>query len=166
MRALPLLALFALGALAGLPARAGEELGALEAALHGQVNDLRRSAGRVPLVRDASLDAVARAHSRDMARHGYLAHTDRAGRSPLDRLRAAGVSGFTLAAENAGQSNRRDPVTEIVRGWVASPAHHQNLFLPAFNRTGIGVARAPNGTVYATQVYVAVPRPARSGPSP
>ena len=166
MRGLPpLLACLLLAVPGGAPG-AERDLAPLEAALHREVNALRRRAGRVPLLRDPALDAVARAHSRDMARRGYLAHVDPEGRSPLDRLREAGISGFTLAAENAGRSDRRDAVVEIVRGWVASPTHHRNLFLPAFNRTGIGVARGPEGAIYATQLYVTVPRAGRASPAP
>jgi len=162
VRVLPGAVLAALVVLVPSGTRAGEGLAALEAAVHRRVNALRRSAGLLPLERDPALDRVARAHSRDMARRGYLAHVNPEGRTPLDRLRAAGVAGFTLAAENAGQSSLPDPAAEIVRGWVASPVHHRNLFLPAFNRTGIGVVRAADGTVYATQLYLSVPRAARS----
>ncbi len=164
MRPLSLLAVIPLLAAPVPEARAGGDLAAMEAALHRRVNEIRRGAGQVPLERDPALDRVARDHSRDMARRGYLAHVDPEGRSPLDRLLAAGVSGFTLAAENAGQSSRRDPVAEIVRGWVVSPVHRRNLFLPAFNRTGIGIALAADGTIYATQLYVAIPRPAHGSP--
>ena len=63
-----------------------------------------------------------------------------------------------LAAENAGQTTFADPNDEILRGWIQSPDHRRNLYSPPFNRTGIGFARAADGTWYVTQLYVTVPR--------
>ncbi len=130
----------------------------LEARFHEMVNDYRRGRNLIELQRDAALDAVARAHSRDMARRRYLAHVNPEGQNPLDRIEAAGIAGFTLAAENAGQTDRSDPNREILEGWIASPVHRRNLHAPPFNRTGIGIARAPDGTWYFTQLYITVPR--------
>ena len=66
---------------------------------------------------------------------------------------------MTLAGENVGLTNRPNPNREIVEGWIASPVHRANLLHPAFNATGVGVARAADGTLYYTQVFVTFPRP-------
>ncbi len=143
----------------GAKGDAGDETGTrLEARFHEMVNDYRRGRNLIELQRDAALDAVARAHSRDMARRRYLAHVNPEGQNPLDRIEAAGIAGFTLAAENAGQTDRSDLNREILEGWIASPVHRRNLHAPPFNRTGIGIARAPDGTWYFTQLYITVPR--------
>ncbi len=63
-----------------------------------------------------------------------------------------------MAAENAGLTDKTDPNQEILQGWLASPVHRNNLHAPPFNRTGVGIARAADGTYYYTQLYVAVPR--------
>ena len=42
--------------------------------------------------------------------------------------------------------------------YFASPVHRKNLHAPPFNRTGVGIARAADGTYYYTQLYVTVPR--------
>jgi uncharacterized protein YkwD len=131
---------------------------ALEARFYAEVNAVRAQRHLIPLDRDESLDAVARAHSADMASRRYLSHVNPEGRNPLERIQAAGISGFTLAAENAGQTTFADPNDEILRGWIASPDHRRNLYSPPFNRTGIGFARAADGTWYVTQLYVSVPR--------
>jgi uncharacterized protein YkwD len=130
----------------------------LEARFHGAVNDVRVSHQLIALDRDAALDAVARAHSLDMARRRYLAHVNPEGRNPLHRLTDAGVSGFSLAAENAGATDRGEPNREILDGWLASSVHRRNLHAPPFNRTGVGIARSRDGTWYYTQLYVTVPR--------
>lgn len=131
---------------------------ATEARLVAEVNAERARHHLVALERDSALDAVARAHSADMARRGYLSHVNPEGLNPLDRIQAAGIDGFTMAAENAGLTDRDDPAAEILRNWIASPAHSTNLYAPPFNRTGVGIARAANGTWYVTQLYLAVPR--------
>ncbi len=130
----------------------------LEEGFHRDVNAVRASRHLVSLQRMAALDRVARAHSADMARRAYLSHESPEGRNPVDRLQQAGLTGFTLAAENAGMTSRRDPNREILQGWLASRVHRQNLHAPPFNATGIGVARAPDGTFFYTQLYVTYPR--------
>ena len=130
----------------------------LEARFHAMVNAHRASRHLIELERDAALDAVARAHSADMARRGYLSHVNPEGRNPVQRIQDAGIDGFTLAAENAGQTDRREPAREILEGWIASPVHRRNLHAPPFNRTGIGIAQATDGTYYFTQLYLTVPK--------
>jgi uncharacterized protein YkwD len=131
---------------------------ALEAAFHEQVNAVRGARHLIALRRLPEIDRVARAHSADMARRVYLSHVSPEGRNPVDRLHGAGVSGFTLAAENAGMTSRQDSNREILEGWLHSDDHRRNLYAPPFNATGIGIARAADGTLYYTQLYVTLPR--------
>jgi len=130
----------------------------LEDALYGAVNQVRQREGLIPLRRDTAVDRVARAHSQDMVARGYFAHETPEGLTPPDRLARGGVTGISLAGENVGLTSRGDPNREIVEGWLASPVHRQNLLAPMFNVTGIGVARAADGTFFYTQLYVTVPR--------
>ena len=130
----------------------------LEAHFYQQVNAVRRERHLLELQRLPEIDRVARAHSQDMARRRYLSHVTPEGRNPVDRLRSGGVSGFTLAAENAGLTSRGDPNREILQGWLHSEDHRRNLYAPPFNATGIGVAQAADGTFYYTQLYVTLPR--------
>ena len=130
----------------------------LESALHRAVNAERATRHLTELARRPDLDAVARAHSADMARRGYLSHVTPEGIDPVGRLHGAGVSGFSLAAENAGQTSKGDPNREILVGWLASPAHRQNLHAPPWNATGIGIARGADGSFYYTQLYLTYPR--------
>lgn len=132
--------------------------GQAEARLHAAVNAERTRNHLIPLERHPELDAVARAHSEDMARRGYLAHVNPDGLNPLERVEAAGLDHFSLLAENAGLTDQPHPATEILRGWIASPQHRDNLYAPPFNMTGLGIVRAENGTWYVTQLYATVPR--------
>jgi uncharacterized protein YkwD len=163
----------ALGLLTPLAARGSSggapdpRLAALEEALHEGANAVRAEHHRITLERRDDLDRVARAHSADMAARGYLAHESPEGVDPVQRIEQGGVSGFTLAAENAGRTSRSQPVQEILGGWQLSPVHRRNLLAPAFNATGVGAARAPDGTLYFTQVYVTFPKaPTQRGATP
>lgn len=130
----------------------------LESVLHISINDIRDAQGLRRLERDPSLDAVARAHAQDMAARRYLAHETPEGLTPPDRMKRAGVSGFTLAGENVGTTSRLDPNREIVVAWMDSTAHRDNILAPVFNTTGIGIARAADGSFFYTQLYAAKPR--------
>jgi uncharacterized protein YkwD len=133
-------------------------LATLEQDLTETVNTWRRSRNLVPLERVPALDAVARAHSADMAARGYFSHDTPEGANPVDRIHAGGVSDFALAGENVGMTSRQAPNAEIFHGWLASRDHFENLVAPAFNATGVGIARRADGTLFYTQVYVTFPR--------
>lgn len=142
----------------GAGAAADSELARLEAALLEQVNAVRAQRHLVPLRRSEHLDAVARAHSLDMATRHYVAHASPEGANAIARLEQARVTGFSLAAENIGATNRSGANQEIVSSWLASPIHRTNLLAPVFNTTGIGIARTPDGRLIYTQLYVTYPR--------
>ena len=89
-----------------------------------------------------------------MARDGYLSHINPAGQNPLDRVHAAGITGFRLLAENIAATNKRgDRIAEIIDSWMNSPIHRENLLNPAFNTTGIAVVEGRDGTTIAVQLY-------------
>jgi len=132
--------------------------GEVEGELHVAVNAHRQALHLIPLERDAALDAVARAHSEDMVRRAFFSHVNPDGLNPLDRIQASGRDDFTMAAENVGLTSQAEPNQQILQAWIASPDHRRNLNSPPFNRTGIGVVRAPDGTWYYTQLYLVVPR--------
>jgi len=133
-------------------------LARLETELFATVNDWRRGRNLVGLARHPGLDAVARRHSADMATRGYFSHDTPEGLNPVHRIQAGGVDDFSLAGENVGMTSRAAPNTEIFQGWLVSRDHFENLAAPAFNATGIGIARRADGTLFYTQVYVTFPR--------
>ncbi len=125
-----------------------------ESEIHHRVNLVRRQSELIELRSNDALAAVARAHAEDMARTGYLSHVNPKGQNPLDRVQAAGIGGFRLLAENIGATSKSgDRSAEIVRGWMNSRVHRENLLNPAFNSTGLAVVDAPDGTTIAVQLY-------------
>ena len=132
-----------------------ERLAGPARALHERVNEVRRERNLVPFVTDAAVARIAQAHADEMAAYGYVSHTDRAGRNPLERAQAAGLSGFRLLAENIGASSiRGDRVESVVEEWLRSPSHRENLLTPAFRASGIGVAERDDGTTIFVQLYI------------
>jgi uncharacterized protein YkwD len=125
-----------------------------ESAIHARVNRVRGEHKLIALRGDDALAAVARAHAEEMAQQGYLSHVNPRGQNPLDRVQAAGISGFKLLAENIGATSKSgDRVEEIVRGWMDSPIHRENLLNPAFNTAGVAVIETRDGTTIAVQLY-------------
>lgn len=97
----------------------------------------RRYGPAPPLRRSAVLDRVARGHASDMAMHHYFEHEDLAGRSPADRVRAAGYR-ERLVGENIAYGPTS--AEEVVQGWLDSPGHCENLMTPRFTEMGIALA--------------------------
>jgi uncharacterized protein YkwD len=90
-----------------------------------------------PLTLSLTLAGVARGHATDMAVHDYFEHQDLSGQSPAERVRAAGYS-EKLVGENIAYGP--ESVEEVVKGWLASPGHCQNIMDPHFAQMGIGLA--------------------------
>jgi uncharacterized protein YkwD len=64
-----------------------------------------------------------------------------------------GVSRPSLAENLHRSFGYNDPAAVAVDGWLKSPGHRRNLLNPNFRLTGIGVARARDGTWYAAQIF-------------
>ncbi len=125
-----------------------------EAQLFARANDVRRKHQLGTLRASPALAEVALAHAQDMARNGYLSHVNPDGQDPLERVRAAGIEGLKLLAENIGSSDMGDDrVGAIVEEWLRSPRHRENLLNPAFNSSGVAVVEASNGRTLAVQLY-------------
>jgi uncharacterized protein YkwD len=119
------------------------------------VNSERRARGESPLVWDAELSSLARQHSLAMARSGHLGHTGPDGRDMAERARSMGIRGWRVLGENvAFNQGFDDPSAFAVQRWMGSSKHRANILNTQFTRTGIGVARAADGSIYFTQVFV------------
>ncbi|MFJ6350480.1 CAP domain-containing protein [Streptomyces sp. NPDC054835] len=105
-------------------------------------NTERRKAGCEPLRSDARLRTAAQRHADDMSDRDYYAHDTPEGRSPGDRITAAGYDWSTW-----GENIFRGPHTpaEAVDGWMNSEGHRRNILNCAFKEMGVGVNLTPNG---------------------
>lgn len=93
----------------------------------------------VPALRmEDHLRVAARCHSLDMAQNAYFDHTSQDGRSPWDRIAAAGYTRASWQGENiaAGYSTPE----AVVSGWMSSAGHCTNIMQAHFVDTGVGYA--------------------------
>jgi len=114
-----------------------------------------RSFGPAPPVKlSGILSEVALGHAADMARHDYFEHEDLAGRSPADRVRAVGYA-EKLVGENIAYGP--ESADEVVKGWLDSPGHCENIMDPRFAEMGIANSpgRLSRRGLYWVQLLVA-----------
>jgi uncharacterized protein YkwD len=72
-----------------------------------------------------------------MAEHSYFEHQDLTGHSPADRVRAVGYK-EKLVGENIAYGPQS--VDEVMRGWLDSPGHCENIMDPRFAEMGLALA--------------------------
>lgn len=87
---------------------------------------------------DPLMNAVAQAHAEDMVNNNYFSHYSLDGRSPADRLRAAGVT-FSTWGENIAWGYTSP--TSVMSAWMNSSGHRANILNSGFRRIGIGYYR-------------------------
>lgn len=107
-----------------------------------------------PLHLSTQLSDVALGHALDMARHNYFDHQDPAGHSPAERVRASGYR-ETLVGENIAYGPKS--ADEVVRGWLDSPGHCENIMDVRFSEVGIAYAAGTGSKpgLYWVQVFAA-----------
>jgi len=93
-----------------------------------------------PLALDPTLTQAALEHSRDMAEHDAFDHRGHDGSTPSVRVTRAGFGAHRIVGENIA-AGAMTPA-EVTDGWLASPAHCENIMDSRF--TLIGIAFAEN----------------------
>ena len=142
-----LLAVFAT-ALASVTSALGQEFvvpASAAAAIVADTNGYRQSKGLPPLRQSVSASQVAQNYARYLARNNKTGH-HADGRSPPQRLRAAGVKFCKFRGENWHESWTRpsrasveSAMASAMRFWKRSPGHERAL-RSASTEIGVGVA--------------------------
>jgi uncharacterized protein YkwD len=130
-------------------------MSAQEAEILRLVNDERKRGGAPPLKSSQRLVLASRGPSYDMALRNYLSHKGPAGDTPAERVRGVGVDSAALG-ENIymdREADRAKLAHRAVQRWLHSPEHRANMLSREFDTTGIGIARAADGTAYVTQDF-------------
>lgn len=126
-----------------------------ESRLLDLITEQRRARGRRPLVWDGALTRMARYHSENMSRQGFIDHVDRDGLDLQGRAQLLSVRGWRSLAENiAYNQGYDDPESFAVERWMQSDKHRANILNGEFTHAGLGVARGADGRVYFTQVFM------------
>jgi uncharacterized protein YkwD len=97
------------------------------------------------------LSKIARAHSENMARQGKMEHK-LDNMTPFDRMRGAGYK-FAKGAENIAQANKKATLPMVMKSWMDSPAHRENVLLSEFSEIGVGIGSDKDGERYFTQLF-------------
>ena len=119
------------------------------------INRERQRRGLTSLAWDGELVRLARYHSQDMARGGYLSHVERNGLDLKGRAQVLGLRGWSTLGENiAYNQGYDDPTAFAVERWMVSDKHRENALSPEYTHAGVGIARAADGTYYFTQVFM------------
>src|SRR5439155_7834154 len=97
-----------------------------------------------------------------MASKGEVKH-QLDGQKAGKRILTAGYDYLTVAENLAGALGKKDQPAakpaEIVKGWMESKGHRENLLNPKHVHTGLGMAQSKGGDYYFTQLF-ASPMPA------
>lgn len=125
------------------PARTGED--AFRQEMLTLVNQERFAVGLTALTMNLVLQNSAQAYAEDMVKRKFFSHTDPQGKGSLDRIRA---SGYLMppcdcvwryrTGENLGRGQTTP--TQVVRDWMKSKLHRENILSPQFKEIGIGKA--------------------------
>jgi uncharacterized protein YkwD len=110
-----------------------------------------------PLTLSSSLAAAALAHSRDMARFGGFDHRGHDGSNPALRVERAGYGAHRIVGENIA-AGAMSPA-EATAGWLASPAHCENIMDARFTQMGVAFALnlKSSQALFWTQDFAAPP---------
>ncbi|MGB6337901.1 MAG: CAP domain-containing protein [Thermoanaerobaculia bacterium] len=114
-----------------------EDLAAVRKTLLEMVNAERRRA-RAPLLRlQQQLNRTAQGYAEDMLARDFYGHESPEGTTVMDRAQAEGYRGRT-AGENL--ANGAESIDEVMRGWMESKGHRENILSRVYREVGFGVA--------------------------
>jgi uncharacterized protein YkwD len=126
----------------------------MEAQILSLMNRDRTAAGLVAYRRDGGLASVAGRRAARMASRRTLSHTA-AGPNLGYELRVNGIQFYTWA-EAIGMSSYpwgSQAAAHLYRMWKGSSGHRALMMNSSYNYIGIGVARASNGSTWASIVF-------------
>ena len=125
------------------------ELSEVDKAIFELTNKEREKEKLSALTVSPLLCEVARKHSANMAKQGEMKH-ELNGKNPADRVKAAGYE-YKFMAENIAASDGDKP-EGIVKAWMDSEHHRENILNGKFTEIGLGSASNDKETFY-TQVF-------------
>lgn len=117
---------------------AGMMAAVLPSALTDIVNENREEGGLGALERSEKLSKAAQLKAQHMAENGYFAHFSPQGVSPWHWMNTAGYD-YVYAGENLAMDFADS--ADVVRAWMDSRLHRENILEPKFTQVGFGTAR-------------------------
>ena len=126
-------------------------LSALENEVIKLVNEERARNGLPALEKNWEISRVARMKAQDMVDRNYFSHSSPTYGSPFNMMENFGLK-FSSAAENIGMGQKT--AADIMKSWMDSPGHRANILSRTVTHIGVGAAKAANGTLYWTQLFI------------
>jgi uncharacterized YkwD family protein/spore coat assembly protein SafA len=114
-------------------------------------NQERAKYGLPPLKPFWELSRVARFKSMDMRDRGYFSHNSPTYGSPFTMIKNFGIS-YSAAGENIAAGQRTPQ--EVVRSWMNSQGHRQNILSQNYTHIGVGYAKGGAYGYYWTQMFI------------
>lgn len=111
------------------------------------VNKERKDAGKTALSFDDKLNEVAQMRAEEITKK--FSHTRPDGTDCFDALDGAGIK-YYAAAENIAMGQKT--AESVMKSWLTSPGHKENMLNSSFSKTGIGTV-VYNGRRYWVQVF-------------
>jgi uncharacterized protein YkwD len=121
------------------------------------INEIRIVNGAAPLQWSDSVAECAKQQSMRKVALRFPGHTDPERGDVAERLRAAGIDWARCAENIFMERGWDDPVNYAAVFWWYSPGHQANIMNPEFTETGVGLAQAPDGAWFATQIFLTPP---------
>jgi hypothetical protein len=124
--------------------------------LASKTNDIRKSNKLSALNIDERLNTAAQNKADDMIKNNYWSHESPSGVTPWHWIDQAGYS-YDIAGENLAK-NYSDS-SEVMRAWLASETHKQNILNQKFTSMGFAVSEGVIGAKITTIIvaYYAAP---------
>ncbi|ESA32232.1 scp-like extracellular [Leptolyngbya sp. Heron Island J] len=98
-------------------------------------NEFRAEHGLSPLTMSQELTITAQNYAQLMAEQDFFSHIGTDGSAPWDR---AAAQGYTARAVGENIAAGQDTPAEVVREWIRSDSHRQNLLNPDYTELGVG----------------------------
>ncbi len=146
----------------------GSKLKGIESKIISLVNEHRIEAGLSELKIHDELSELANLHSKNMGKNNFISHRNRLGKSPSERINERLGDRYFLVHTSENLAHRYffgDPplsserkkhriARSIVRGWMNSKGHYENLMNENSSHMGIGLHLNGN-RLYVTQKFMA-----------
>lgn len=134
-----------IGVMAMTNMRARQVLGASEGlgndSLLQSTNKLRNAEHKSSLAANSLLAVAAQAKADDMVSRDYWAHTTPEGKQPWSFVDSTGYR-YEIVGENLAYGFSSSD--EVIRGWLNSPNHRDNLLSNDYSQVGFGISTSPN----------------------
>jgi uncharacterized protein YkwD len=122
-------------------------------------NEIRQKQGFSPLSREQTLSGIAQAYCDDMLLRRFFSHINPEGLAAKDRVIPFYSRPIYQLGENIWMGSNLSPANSealarsMMKSWMSSPGHRDNILCADFTHLGVGVA-AVGREVRATQLFV------------